>query len=87
MVNRILKLDSDLSCHPPLGPTKIDFNQNVGREFRWKPSLDDMGSFQRPSVDLQTSFFSPKSGMVRQSKKSKSPEVESDGRPNPGSLR
>jgi hypothetical protein len=29
----------------PLGPTKIDFNQNVGREFRWKPSLDDMGKF------------------------------------------
>jgi hypothetical protein len=37
-------------------------------------------SFQRSSVDLQRSFFSPRSEMVRASKKSKSPELESDGR-------
>ena len=36
--------------------------------------------FQRPSVDSQGSFFSPRSGMVRPSKKSKLPELESDSR-------
>ena len=81
--DKAMNISTRQPARRPLGPTKICFNPNVGRELGRKYSVDNTGKFSAtPSLDLQRSFFSPsmlfRIGPVI--KKSKAPDVESVGR-------
>src|SRR5271156_2682746 len=64
----------------PLGPKKFVSTRTCDEKLARKIRSVIRASFQRTLVDLQSSFFSPLSELLRAPEKPKPPDLEADGR-------